>query len=80
MQFSTVYSQVVGGLWVRLDKIKCGVLGRQVRWQNTSFNFAKRWHFFVRCQHKFLMLAGLPALLLTFRRLMQCDKMKQNYP
>jgi len=20
-------------------------LGRQVRWQNTSFNFAKRWYF-----------------------------------
>jgi hypothetical protein len=28
--------------WAKLNVV---FLGRQVRWQNTSFNFAKRWHF-----------------------------------
>jgi hypothetical protein len=29
--------------WAKLNVV---FLCRQVRWQNTSFNFAKRWHFF----------------------------------
>jgi len=28
--------------WAKLNVV---FLGRQVRWENTSFNFAKRWHF-----------------------------------
>jgi hypothetical protein len=28
--------------WAKLNVV---FLCRQVRWQNTSFNFAKRWHF-----------------------------------
>jgi len=31
--------------WVKLNVV---FLFRQVRWQNTSFNFAKRWYFSVR--------------------------------
>jgi hypothetical protein len=30
--------------WAKLNVV---FLCRQVRWQNTSFNFAKRWHFFI---------------------------------
>jgi hypothetical protein len=40
-----IFVRVVGGLgcgWVKLNVV---FLGRQVRWQNTSFNFAKRWLF-----------------------------------
>jgi len=33
-----------GCSWAKLNVV---FLGRQVRWQNTSFNFAKRWHFVV---------------------------------
>jgi len=36
---------VVGGLWCGWAKLNVVFLWRQVRWQNTSFNFAKRWHF-----------------------------------
>jgi hypothetical protein len=39
-----IFVMVVGGLgcgWVKLNVV---FLFRQVRWQNTSFNFAKRWH------------------------------------
>ena len=37
------------GWWVGFGvsgKIKCGVLCRLVNWQNTSFNFVKRWQYF----------------------------------
>jgi len=34
--------------WAKLNVV---FLGRQVRCQNTSFNFAKRWHF-VCCQQE----------------------------
>jgi hypothetical protein len=32
----------LGSGWAKLNVV---FLCRQVRWQNTSFNFAKRWHF-----------------------------------
>ena len=56
------------GFWCGWAKLNVVFLGRQVRWQNTSFNFAKRWHFVVQCQHKCLMLAGPPALQVTVSR------------
>ena len=36
---------VVGGLGSGWAKLNVVFLCRQVRWQNTSFNFAKRWQF-----------------------------------
>jgi hypothetical protein len=35
----------VGGLGSSWAKLNVVFLCRQVRWQNTSFNFAKRWQF-----------------------------------
>jgi hypothetical protein len=36
---------VVGGLWVRLGKIKCAVKALACVSACSSFNFTKRWHF-----------------------------------
>jgi hypothetical protein len=36
---------VVGGLGCGWAKLNVVFSCRQVRWQNTSFNFAKRWNF-----------------------------------
>jgi len=36
---------VVGGLGYGWAKLNVVFLCRQVRWKNTTFNFAKRWHF-----------------------------------
>jgi hypothetical protein len=40
--------RVVGGLWVRLGKIKCAAKALARVSACSSFNFAKRWHFSVR--------------------------------
>jgi len=37
-------------------------LGRQVRWQNTSFNFAKRWHFRPSFLSVYVCSVGRPTL------------------
>jgi hypothetical protein len=41
--------KIILGWWVGFGcgwaKLNVVFSGRQVRWQNTSFNFAKRWHF-----------------------------------
>jgi hypothetical protein len=57
--------RVVGGLgcgWVKLNVV---FFCRQVCWQNTSFNFAKRWHF-VLCLCLFMSVyvfsVGRPTL------------------
>jgi hypothetical protein len=55
-KFST--GRVVGGLWVRLGKIKCAAKALICVLACSSFNFAKRWHFVVHCQHGCLMLKG----------------------
>jgi hypothetical protein len=39
-----IFVRVVGGLGCVWAKLNVVFLCRQVRWQNTSFNFAKRWH------------------------------------
>jgi len=52
---------VVGGLWVRLGKIKCAAIGSACALACSSFNFAKRWHFAVCCQHKCLVF-GRPTM------------------
>jgi hypothetical protein len=36
---------VVGGLWVRLGKIKCAAKALDCVSACSSFNFAKGWHF-----------------------------------
>jgi hypothetical protein len=36
---------VVGGLGCGWAKLNVVFLCRKLRWQNTSFNFAKRWYF-----------------------------------
>jgi len=46
MKFSLSACRVVGGLGCGWAKLNVVFLCRQVRWQNTSFNFAKRWHLF----------------------------------
>jgi len=42
-------STILSGWWVGFGcgwaKLNVVFLCRQVRWQNTSFNFAKGWHF-----------------------------------
>jgi hypothetical protein len=38
----------VGGLWVRLGKIKCAAKALACVLACSSFNFTKRWHF-VHC-------------------------------
>jgi hypothetical protein len=44
-----MFSTNLSGWWVGFGcgwaKLNVVFLGRQVRWQNTSFNFAKRWLF-----------------------------------
>jgi hypothetical protein len=40
--------RVVGGLWVRLGKIKCAAKALACVSACSSFNFTKRWHF-VHC-------------------------------
>jgi hypothetical protein len=40
--------RVVGGLWVRLGKIKCAAKALACVSACISFNFAKRWHFVCR--------------------------------
>lgn len=40
--------RVVGGLWVRLGKIKCAAKALACVSGCSDFNFAKRWHF-VHC-------------------------------
>jgi hypothetical protein len=37
--------RAVGGLWVRLGKIKCAAKALALVSACSSFNFAKRWHF-----------------------------------
>jgi len=37
-------------------------LGWQVPWQNTSFNFAKRWHFRPSFLSVYCRVVGRPAL------------------
>jgi hypothetical protein len=39
-----IFARVVDGLGCGWAKLNVVFLCRQVRWQNTSFNFAKCWH------------------------------------
>ena len=45
--------------WAKLNVV---FLGRQVRWQNTSFNFAKRWHFRPPFLSVYVCTFGRPTL------------------
>ncbi len=56
---------VVGGLGCVGVKLNVVFLCRQVRWQNTSFNFAKRWHFVCRFSVRFCLSCRLLGLRLT---------------
>jgi len=58
--------------WAKLDVV---FLCRQVRWQNTSFNFAKGWHF---CLSFIVGRVGLLGLLVTIYY-NDCPAQKQLY-
>jgi len=45
--------------WAKLNVV---FLCRQVRWQNTSFNFAKRWHFRPPFLSVYVCTFGRPTL------------------
>jgi hypothetical protein len=45
--------------WAKLNVV---FLCRQVRWQNTSFNFAKRWHFLPPFLSVYVCTFGRPTL------------------
>jgi hypothetical protein len=53
---------VVGGLGCGWAKLNVVFLCRQVRWQNTSFNFAKRWHFRPLFLSVYVCTFGRPTL------------------
>jgi hypothetical protein len=55
----------VGGLGCGWPKLNVVFLCRQVRWQNTSFNFAKRWHFRPPFLSVCYRVVGLLGLLVT---------------
>jgi hypothetical protein len=58
--------RVVGGLGCGWAKLNVVFLCRLVRWQNTSFNFAKRWHFRPPFLSICCRVVGLLGLLVTF--------------
>jgi len=45
--------------WAKLNVV---FLCRQVHWQNTSFNFAKRWHFYPPFLSVCCPVVGRPTL------------------
>jgi hypothetical protein len=45
--------------WAKLNVV---FLFRQVHWQNTSFNFAKRWHFRPLFLSVYICSVGRPTL------------------
>jgi len=45
--------------WAKLNVV---FLCRQVRWRNTSFNFAKRWHFRPPFLSVYSRVVGRPTL------------------
>jgi hypothetical protein len=53
---------VVGGLGCGWAKLNVVFLCRLVRWQNTSFNFAKRWHFRPLFLSVYVCTFGRPTL------------------
>jgi len=64
-----IFVRVVGGLGCGWAKLNVVFLCRQVCWQNTSFNFAKRWHFVFHFSVRLLSVvssfrvsANVPAL------------------
>jgi len=52
----------VGGLGCGWAKLNVVFLCRLVRWQNTSFNFAKRWHFRPLFLSVYVCTFGRPTL------------------
>jgi len=59
----------VGGLGCGWAKLNVVFLCRQVRWQNTSFNFAKRWHFRPPFLSVYVCSVGRPTLAPNVLRL-----------
>jgi hypothetical protein len=65
MKFSLSTYRVVGGLGCGWAKLNVVFLCRKLRWQNTSFNFAKRWHFVSRFCSFVVGRVGFLGLLVT---------------
>jgi hypothetical protein len=61
-----MFSTNLSGWWVGFGcgwaKLNVVFLGRQVRWQNTSLNFAKRWHFRPPFLSVYVCTFGRPTL------------------
>ena len=61
-----MFSTNLSGWWVSFGcgwaKLNVVFLGRQERWQNTSFNFAKRWHFVDCFLSVYVSTVGRPTL------------------
>jgi len=54
--------RVVGGLWVRLGKIKCATKALACALACSSFNFAKGWHFVCRFTVCLLLVLSFSTL------------------
>jgi len=54
--------RVVGGLWVRLGKIKCAAKALACVLACSSFNFTKRWHFVHFFLSVYVSTVGRPTL------------------
>jgi hypothetical protein len=59
--------------WAKLNVV---FLCRQVRWQNTSFNFAKRWHFVVCFNVSLMSVVSFFTLAPNVWRLKEVRKLK----
>jgi hypothetical protein len=57
--------RVVGGLWVRLGKIKCAAKALACVSACSSFYFAKGWHFVCRFTVRLLLVVWFLGLQLT---------------
>jgi hypothetical protein len=66
----------VGGLWVRLGKIKCAAKALACVSACSSFNFAKRWHFVVRFNVSLMSVVSFFTLAPNVWRLKEVRKLK----
>jgi hypothetical protein len=54
-----IFVRAVGGLGCGWAKLNVVFLCRLMRWQNTSFNFAKRWHFVLHFSVRLLSVVSV---------------------
>jgi len=71
---------VVGGLWVRLGKIKCAAKALACVSACSSFNFAKRWHFRPSFLSVCCRVVGRPTLAPNGKRIGEvADKLDEKF-